>query len=46
LAKSVVGLAVIFLGGDNRRPPYVPDIILIIFIGVPRVTGAVAMGKA
>ena len=28
LAKSVVGLAVIFLGGDNRRPPYVPLIIL------------------
>ena len=29
LAKSVVGLAVIFLGGDNRRPPYVPEIMRI-----------------
>ena len=28
-AKSVVGLAVIFLGGDIRRPPYIPEIILI-----------------
>ena len=27
LAKSVVGLAVIFLGGDKRRPPYMPLII-------------------
>ena len=27
LAKSVVGLAVIFLGGANRRPPYLPLMI-------------------
>ena len=29
LAKSVVGRAVIFLGGDNRRPLYLPLIIRI-----------------
>ena len=32
LAKSVVGLAVIFLGGDNRRPLYFPLMILIFFL--------------
>ena len=31
-AKSVVGRAVIFLGGINRRPLNVPEIILIIFL--------------
>ena len=31
LAKSVVGLAEIFLGGDKRLPLYSPEIILITY---------------